>query len=306
MRATAYTLYQQHIGQSQWVIGLLLACGAALGFSVKAIFVKLAYQYHVDAITLLMLRMLFSLPFFIVIAVLEERRAVSRLSRQQFGGLILLGVLGYYASSLLDFLGLQYITAGLERLILFVYPTLVVLISALVLGEKIARTAIFALLLSYAGVALAMMHDIQFSQGDILLGAGLVFASTLTYAVFLVGSGRLIPSVGARRFTAYAMIFSCLAVTIQFALVRDVHDLLQPLPVYGHAAAMAIFSTVIPAFMLTAAIQMIGASRTSIVGSLGPIATIVLAAMVLEEPISMMQMVGATLVIGGVIMLGKR
>lgn len=288
---------------SHMLTGILLAAGAALGFSAKAIFVKLAYVYQVDAITLLMLRMVFALPFFVVIAMVEEKRASRRISVREMLLITGLGLIGYYLSSLLDFIGLQYISAGLERLVLFVYPTIVVLISALFFGKKIGREVVMALLLSYAGIALAMSHDIQFAGSDMMLGSAAVFAATVTYALFLVGGGEIIPRVGARRFTAYAMLVSSLAVIIHFLLVRDVDLIVQPLPVYGYSLAMALFSTVIPAFMLAAAIQRIGASHTSIVGALGPVATIGMAVVFLSEPVSLMQMIGAMLVIAGVMML---
>lgn len=291
---------------SQLMIGLIFAIGAALGFSAKAIFVKLAYTYHVDTITLLMFRMMFAMPFFLVIAYIEERKEKKRMSRKHMALVILMGLIGYYLSSLLDFMGLVYISAGLERLILFIYPTMVVILSALFFGKSIQKEAYIALFLSYAGIALAMFNDIQFSAEHVLLGSVLVFASTLSYSVFLIGSGELIPKVGARRFAAYAMIVSCIAVFIHFALVRDISAFEQPIEVYAYGLAMAIFSTVIPAFLLAAAIQRIGASKTSIVGGLGPVVTIAMAAIFLNEAISTLQILGATLVMTGIFILGKK
>ncbi|TLS68494.1 EamA/RhaT family transporter [Mariprofundus erugo] len=286
--------------------GLMLAVGAALGFSMKAVFVKLAYRYGVDAVTLLMLRMLFALPFFIVIALLEERKASAPVGMRSMLLVLILGLIGYYLSSMLDFAGLQYITAGLERLILFVYPAFVVIFSALFLGKKIGKEEVMALLLCYAGIAIAMYHDVQFSGADTWRGVLLVLAATISYALFLIGSGEMIPKIGARRFTAYAMIVSCLAALIQFVLLRQLTDFQQPLPVYGYGFAMAVFSTVIPAFLLAAAIQRVGAGTASVVGALGPVMTIGLAVLLLGETATWMQMVGALLVIGGVSMLGVR
>jgi len=287
-------------------IGILLASGAALGFSAKAIFVKLAYEYDVDAITLLMFRMLFALPFFVVIIWLEEHKTKQRITQHHMMLLIALGLVGYYFSSLMDFMGLQYISAGLERLILFIFPTMVVFISAMFLGKKVHKEAYIALVLSYIGIAVAMVNDVQISGEHVLLGSALVFASTITYSIFLVGSGEVIPKVGARRFAAYAMIVSCLAVIVHFSIVRDFNVLMhQAIPVYAYGLAMAIISTVLPSFMLAAAIHRIGASQTSIVGGLGPIATIGMAAIFLSEPLTLMQLVGAGLVIAGVFILGK-
>jgi len=291
--------------QKNMQIGFLLATGAALGFSVKAIFVKLAYEYDVDAITMLMFRMMFALPFFIVIVWLEERKSKHRISRKDFIPITLLGLVGYYFSSLMDFMGLMYISAGLERLILFLFPTMVVFISAVFLGKRIQKEAYIALGLSYAGIVLAMVNDVQISGEHVVLGSVLVFIATITYSVFLVGSGELIPKVGARRFAAYAMIVSCIAVFVHFAVTRDLSDFGQPVEVYAYGFAMAVFSTVLPAFMLAAAIHRIGASSTSIIGGLGPVATIGLAAIFLAEPLTLMQMVGAALVMVGVFVLKK-
>jgi len=299
-------MMQKHFTNPHLVIGLLLAVGAAVGFSAKAIFVKLAYQYDVDAVTLLMFRMMFSLPFFIYFAMDEERKTKQRISKKTFIYILGLGVMGYYLSSLFDFIGLQYVTAGLERVVLFAYPTIVVILSAFIFHKPMGKKVILALLLSYAGIALAMMHDVQIVGEFVWLGVGFVFASTITYALFLIGSGEVIPKVGAKRFTAYAMIISCLAVFMHFAITRDLSAFNQPMPVYGYGMAMAVFSTVIPAFLLAAAIARIGASQTSIVGSIGPIATIILAAIFLAEPISGLQIIGASLVIAGIFILGKQ
>ncbi len=297
--------FNQNTVASPYAIGLLFALGAALGFSAKAIFVKLAYTYQVDAITLLMFRMAFALPVFIIIAVIEEGKAKTPLGYKNIMALIVLGLIGYYFSSLLDFLGLQYISAGLERLILFVYPTMVVILSAVFLKKRLPKRAYIALLLSYVGIALVMLHDVKFSGGHVILGSILVFGSTLTYSTFLVGSGELIPKIGAKRFTAYAMIVSCVVVIIQFAVMRGGSYLYQPLPVYGYGFAMALFSTVIPAFLLAAAIHRIGASRTSIIGGLGPVTTIAMAMVFLNEPVSSMQIMGAALVVIGVFIIRK-
>ena len=297
------TVHAQH--KRNHYIGILLATGAALGFSVKAIFVKLAYGYDADALTMLMFRMMFALPFFIVFAWLDERKAHKRITRRQFINITMLGLVGYYFSSLLDFMGLMYISAGLERLILFLFPTMVVFISAVFLGKRIQKKAYIALALSYVGIIVAMVNDVQISGEHVLLGSALVFAATITYSVFLVGSGEIIPQVGARRFAAYAMIVSCIAVFVHFGITRDVSDFDQPVEVYAYGFAMAVFSTVLPAFMLAAAIHRIGASSTSIIGGLGPIATIGLAAVFLAEPLTLMQLVGAALVIAGVFVLKK-
>lgn len=289
------------------VAGFLLALFAAIFFSIKAIFVKLAYRHGVDAVTLLTLRMLFALPFFMVVAAMEEQRAgMVRLDGRQMLSVIAMGLVGYYLASLFDFIGLQYVSAGLERLILFLFPTFTVLLSALALGRKIGRVEVQALLLSYAGIALAVQQELVLDGVDTVVGVLLIFGGTLAYALYLVGSGELIPKIGARRFMAWAMIISCLAVMVQFLLIRDIGSLQQPLPVYGYGLLIAVISTVLPAFMLAGAIHRIGASHTSIIGGVGPVATIVMATLFLGEQMNMLQISGSVLVIGGVLLLGLR
>lgn len=293
------------IGQRHDPAGILLAFTAAIFFSVKAIFVKLAYRYGVDAVTLLTLRMLFSLPFFIAIAFIEEGRpGLARLNRRQVVAIIGLGLTGFYLASLFDFTSLQYISAGIERLILFLYPVFTLLISAIFLGRRIGRIEMLASLFSYAGIALCVHQEVVADDGHTLFGVLLVFGSTLAYAMYLVGSGELIPKIGARRFTAYAMVVSSLAVIVQFAVTHDPASLYQPLPVYGYGIAMALLSTVLPVFMLSAAIHRIGASHTSIIGGVGPVSTIVLSTVFLGETMSVLQIAGAALVITGVLSLG--
>jgi len=292
-------------GRNTALTGILLALAAAVFFSIKAIFVKLAYRHGVDAVTLLALRMIFSLPFFVAIAIIEERRrdAVTP-SRRQLYAIVGLGLIGYYFASLFDFVGLQYVSAGLERLILFLFPAFTVVISAIFLGRRIGRVEVMAMLLGYAGIALSVHQEVSLDGDETLFGAVMVFASTLAYAIYLVGSGELIPKIGARRFMAWAMIVSSLAVIAQFFATHDGGGLQQPMPVYGYAMAMALLSTVLPSFMLAGAIHRIGSSQTSIIGGVGPVSTIVLAALFLGESMNPLQVAGAMLVIAGVLLLG--
>ena len=298
---------QYFLSSRQNVVGIIFAIVAAVGFSAKAIMVKLAYIEAVDAITLLALRMAFSLPFFLIVAAMANRnkRSIALSARDKLA-VIGLGLLGYYLASYLDFLGLQYISAGLERLILFLYPTMVVLISALVFKHRIGRTVIFALLVSYAGIALVFLHDMKVLQHDALSGSVLVFASALTYAAYLVGAGHTIARIGATRFTAYAMTVACIACLIQFAITHPITDLNLPSSVYGLSIAMALFSTVLPAFLLAAAIRRIGSMHTSMVGSIGPISTLYLAYVFLGEQFSLIQIAGALLVLAGVLLISLK
>jgi drug/metabolite transporter (DMT)-like permease len=286
--------------------GVACALLAAVAFSGKAIFVKLAYAYHVDAVSLLTLRMMFSLPLFVVVALWPLRNTTGAaralpLNGRDWTAVILLGLLGYYVGSLLDFYGLLHITASLERLILFLYPTLVLLLSALFLKRRINKTKVAALILSYSGVVLVFVHGISLNQESLLLGAGLVFGCALSYAIYLIGSGEIVARIGVARFTAYSMIAASIAIFIQFALTRPLAVLDLPVAVYGLSFAMAILSTVMPVFLLTEALHRIGASKTAIIGSIGPVSTLAFGVLFLDEVVSALQILGTTLVISGVL-----
>jgi drug/metabolite transporter (DMT)-like permease len=291
----------------QKLAGVMFALVAAIGFSAKAVLVKLAYIEEVDPITLLALRMAFSLPFFLLAAwVANRHQSHAPMTRSDWWAVTVFGFTGYYLASFLDFLGLQYISAGLERLILFLYPTMVVLISAVWFRQLIGRRVIVALVLSYLGIAFAYVHDMQIQAEGVLLGAGLVFASALAYAIYLIGAGHTIARIGATRFTAYAMTVACLAALLQFVLMNPISNLDQPIQVYSLSLGMALFSTVMPAFILAAAIRRIGSMRTSIIGSVGPVSTIYLAYAFLGEAVSLMQILGSLLVLAGVLMIGLK
>lgn len=291
----------------QKIAGTLFALVAAIGFSAKAILVKLAYIDSVDAITLLALRMAFSLPIFLIVAAQANRNKHNHaLTPRDKFAVIFLGLIGYYLASYLDFLGLQYISAGLERLILFLYPTMVVIISALVFKHKIGRTGLFALVISYAGIALVFLHDTNVLQHDTLSGSILIFASALSYAVYLVGAGHTIARIGATRFTAYVMTVACVACMVQFAVTHPVAALDLSCRVYGLSIAMALFSTILPAFLLAAAMRRIGSVHTSMIGSIGPVSTIILAYAFLGERMSLEQVAGSILVLAGVLMISLK
>jgi drug/metabolite transporter (DMT)-like permease len=292
-------------------LGIALAILAALGFSFKAIFVKLAYAVPqavpVDAVTLLVMRMGFSLPVFVWVG-FHASRSAAPLSRRDWLSLIALGLLGYYGASILDFIGLRYITAGLERLILFTYPTLTILIGVLFMGKTASRREVGALALSYAGIGLAFAHDLQLA-GDmttVLIGAAFVFASSLSYAFYQAGSEPVIRKLGSARFTALAMLVSTGATLLHFAVTQPLQALAQPLPIYAYGAAMALFSTVLPVFMNSAAIRRIGASKAVLIGTLGPVLTIFFGWWLLDEALSLAQLAGAGLVLAGVLLASRR
>ena len=292
-------------------LGMALAVLAALGFSFKAIFVKLAYAVPqavpVDAVTLLVLRMGFSLPVFVWVG-FHASQGAQPLSRRDWLKLTALGLLGYYGASLLDFIGLRYISAALERLILFTYPTLTILIGVLFMGQTASRRQIGALGLTYGGIGLAFAHDLQLA-GDmttVLLGAAFVFASSLSYAFYQAGSEPVIRQLGSARFTALAMGVSTLATLAHFMVTQPLQTLAQPLPVYGYGAAMALFSTVLPVFMNSAAIRRIGAAQAVLIGTLGPVLTIFFGWWLLDEALSLAQLAGAALVLTGVWLASRR
>lgn len=289
-------------------LGIALAVLAALGFSFKAIFVKLAYAAAaVDAVTLLTLRMTFALPIALW-ASLWLCRAAPPLSRNDWGLLLVLGVLGYYGASILDFIGLQYISAALERLILFIYPTLTVLIGVLFMGKALEKRQVAALALSYAGIGLAFAHDLQVTDDmhAVLLGGAFIFGSALSYALYSAGAEVAIRRLGTLRFAALAIIVSTFATQLHFVLTQPFSVLAQPLEVYAYAAAMALFSTVLPVFWQSAAVQRIGAARTVLIGTLGPMLTIFFAWLLLTEPVSIAQLLGAGLVLAGVLLVSRR
>jgi drug/metabolite transporter (DMT)-like permease len=271
--------------------------------------VKLAYLYGVDAVTLLALRMLFALPVLLAAAFWSSRRHAHRMTRKDWLAVVFLGFAGYYLSSLLDFMGLAYITAGLERLILFLYPTIVAIISFFLFKKPIGRTGIVALVLSYIGIAIATGHDLETSGNAhaVLIGGSLIFACTITYAIYLVGSGEIVGRIGATRFAALATTVAAASVLIQFVIQNPLQALVtQSWQVYMHAGGMAFLSTLLPIFMTAKAIQMIGAAKVSLIGAVGPVATIFFGWLLLNENVSVQQIVGAALVLAGVILVARK
>ncbi len=291
-------------------IGPLCAVVGVLGFSFKAILIKLAYgSTSIDPVTLLALRMLYSAPFFVAMAWIAGRAAdAQRLEPSDWRALAWLGFLGYYLASFLDFVGLQYITAALERLLLFLYPTIVIALSAFLLKKPITRRAVIALVLSYAGIALVLWQDVR-AGGDAratVIGSALVFASAVAYALYLVQAGAIISRLGSLRFISWAMLASTVFVLVHFVSTRPLTALDAPASIHKLALAMAVFSTVLPTWLIAESIRRMGANTASLVGSLGPVFTIGLGAMMLGEPVHVLQLVGAALVLGGVVLVTLR
>lgn len=290
----------------RYVTGALFALSAAIAYSTKAIFVKLAYRHGVAPVTALALRMIIAFPFFAAAALWSRQRDQAPVSRRDGWMVVFLGLAGFYLSAYLDFMGLSYISAGLERLILFLYPTITVLLAWAVFKKAVSRRDVLALALSYAGVALAFTHDLSAGNRDVYTGGALVFACAVTYALYLSGGAEVIGRVGPVRFTAYAMTVSCAAVLVHFAATQPLSALRLPAEVYWLGAGMAVVATVLPTFLMSEGLDRIGAGRGAIVGSAGPVATIFMAWWFLGESVSPAQMAGTALVIAGVLMVARR
>jgi drug/metabolite transporter (DMT)-like permease len=277
-------------------------------FSTKAIIVKVAFaNTEMDALTLLALRMLFSLPFYLGAAWLaRNRKDATKLTGRQWFYIVFLGLFGYYLSSLFDFIGLQYVTAGLERLILFLYPTFAVLINAFMFGQPVTRVQRMALLLTYTGIVIAYVGELQIDIGnpDFLWGSFLIFLCSITFSVYIVGSGRMIPSVGANRFTAWAMIASSMGVFTNFALVGNKGDMGAVTDYWYYGILLAVIATVLPSFLMAQGMKRIGSNNVAIISAIGPVSTIIQAHFILGEHIFPAQVAGTLLVIAGVLLIG--
>ena len=289
---------------SQHRLGVVFALLSATGFATKAVFAKLAYRYGVDAITLVTLRMLATL---LVLGLLRLiwRRPAAALARCDLAWLLALGVLGYYLSSVCDFIGLQTVSACVERLILYLYPTLTVLLAALIHKTAITRRTVYALLLTYLGVGLAVGAELASAHSS-LVGIAWIVVSTVAYALYLTFSAPVIPRIGSMRFTELALTVSALAMFLHFALARPWHALQQPWPVYAYAGIIAVVATVLPIYLMAQAMTRIGPGRAAVVSSIGPVATIVLSLGVLGEHLSAVQWLGVVLVFGGVFFVGRK
>lgn len=288
--------------------GFLITIIGSILFSTKAIIVKVAFaNTSMDAITLLMLRMAFSLPFYLGAIWFARQEGLTPLTTRQWMGVIGLGLFGYYLSSLFDFIGLQYVTAGLERLILFLYPTFAVFINTFVFKQPVVRTQKIALFLTYLGIAIAYIGELRIDIGNanFLWGSFLIFLCSITYSIYIVGSGRLIPTVGVTRFTAYAMLASTAGVFAHFALSGGNIELIKNAGShFGYGILLAVVATVLPTFMLSNGMKRIGSNNVAIISAIGPVSTIIQAHFILGEKIFPAQIAGTVLVIIGVILIG--
>lgn len=288
--------------------GFLITLLGAILFSTKAIFVKLAFQAtQVDAVTLLALRMLFSLPFYLVAAwMVSKNEHKQPLSGKDWLRLFALGILGYYLSSLFDFIGLQYVSAGLERLILFLYPTFSVLINTHVFKTRLNKVQVIALVLTYLGIGIAYFGELQVDTSNprFFYGSFMIFLCAITYSFYLVGTGRMVPKVGVTRYTAYAMLAATGGIFLNFLATHTLSSIPFSMELTWYTLALAIVATVLPSFMMSNGMKSIGSNNVSIITSIGPVSTIIQAHFFLGEQIIPAQILGTALVILGVVLIG--
>ncbi|TVZ55085.1 EamA domain-containing membrane protein RarD [Lutibacter sp. Hel_I_33_5] len=285
--------------------GVFIGLLGVILFSAKAVMVKLAYQYNVTTLHLLLFRMLFAFPFYVLIAYFYRNKKQKGVVKKDYLWIIFFGFIGYYLAAYFDFLGLQYVKAGYERIILFVFPTLVIIISRIFFKTKVTSNQVIAIIITYIGIIITFWGEIDTSGNHIVLGTFLIFMSALTYATYLVGSDWLIPKFGVLLFTSYAMITSTICICIHYLLLDRASVFDYPKEVYFFGFLMATVSTLIPSFLVSWAIKKMNASNFSIIGSFGPISTIILAYFFLDERLSLIQVLGSTIVILGIIIVSK-
>ncbi len=291
-------------------IGLTLAGLGAVAFSGKAIIVKLAYRHGVDAVTLIMLRMLFALPFFLLMTWWASRQTSSgtpvQLTRKDVLGIAWLGVTGYYLASFLDFAGLQYITASLERLILYLNPTLVLLLGLVLYGRRIGVRQAVGMAISYAGVLLVFGHEVTLQGADVALGALLVLLSAISYALYLFYSGEMVQRLGSLRLVGLATSMACVLCIVQFVVLRPLDLAWAVAPqVIWLSVLNATLCTVVPVMLVMMAIERIGSSLAAQVGMVGPMATMLMGVLVLDEAFTAWLVAGTALVISGVLVCSR-
>jgi len=284
--------------------GLLLAMAGSIAFSGKAIIVKLAYRHGVDAVTLIMYRMLFALPMFLLLA-WWAGRGKPALTRRDVRMVVMLGFCGYYLASFLDFAGLQYISASLERLILYLNPTIVLLLGVFVFHRKVQRRQLIALAVSYCGVLLVFGHEVSLQGTHAALGAALVFGSAVSYAVYLVYSGEEVRRLGALRLTGLATSVACVLCIVQFVVLRPLGAASVAPQVIWLSVLNATLCTFAPVLMVMLAIERIGATLSAQTGMIGPLSTILMGVLILGEPFTAWVAAGTVLVLAGIWLLAR-
>jgi len=289
---------------SNFFYGIFLGMLGIVMFSSKAVMVKLAYLYEIDALSMLLLRMLFSFPFYIsIVFIYRNKSNKTDVVKKDYAWLFFFGFVGYYLASYFDFVGLTYIKASLERIILFLYPTIIILLNKLIFKKTITRKQTLAIIITYLGIVITFWDEVSISGSHTLIGGFYILLCAITYASYLVGSGWLIPKFGVVKFTSYAMIVSCICVFIHYGIVSRISILGYPWQVYVLGFLIAIFATVIPSFLVSESIKRIQSSNFAIVASIGPISTIILASVFLNEQLTLLQLFGALVVIFGILMV---
>lgn len=285
--------------------GLALASLGAIAFSGKAIIVKLAYRHGVDAVTLIMFRMLFAMPLFLLLAWWAGRGKPPLARRDQLA-VLGLGFSGYYLASFLDFAGLAYVTASFERLVLYLNPTMVLLLGWGLFGRRATGRQLVALAVSYAGVLLVFGHELQIAGSNVVLGAALVFGSALSYAIYLVYSGEVVQRLGSLRLTGLATSVACVFCIAQFLILRPISAATEVAPqVIWLSVLNATLCTFAPVLMVMMAIERVGSTLTAQTGMLGPMSTILMGVLLLGEPFTAWVAAGTLLVLGGVWLLAR-
>ena len=289
--------------------GLTLAVIGAIAFSGKAIIVKLGYRYGVDAVTLLMLRMLFALPFFLAIVWWTNRKTAQpavALTAKDWWGVLGLGFSGYYLASFLDFAGLQYVSASLERLILYLNPTLVLLLGMVLYQRKVANLQWLGMAVSYAGVLLVFGHEVNLQGGHVAWGSALVLGSAVSYAVYLAYSGELVKRLGSLRLVGLATSVACVLCIAQFAVLRPLSSAFAVAPeVLWLSLLNATACTVVPVLLVMMAIERIGSGLAAQVGMIGPMSTITMGVVLLDEAFTPWIIAGTGLVLAGVFVCSR-
>jgi len=290
-------------GEQLWP-GIVLAAAGAVAFSGKAILAKLMYRHGVDAVTVVAWRMALALPMFLALAAWASRGQAA-LTRRDWAAVWGLGFSGYYAASMLDFAGLQYISASLERLILYLGPTIVMVISVLWFKRHVSTRQWLAAAISYSGALVVFGHELTLQGGAVALGAALVFGSAVSYSVYLVASGEVVGRLGSMRLTGLASSAACVLCLLHFAVARPWAAFLVPPPVMGLSALNAVACTFAPVLMVMMAIERIGSAMTAQVGMIGPLSTIAMGVLLLDEPFTPWLLAGTVLVMSGVWLLAR-
>ncbi len=285
-------------------VGVFLVIISALGFSAKSIFVKLAFQEILNPLLILTLRMMFSIPFFILGIYFQKDKLPK--DKNLYFQIIAYGILGYYFASIFDFYGLEYVSAGLERIILFTYPTIVVVLSFIFFKKSLNKKEIFSLILTYGGILGIFLGEGILLDKNNFIGVMWIFFAAIAYAGYLIGSGNLIPKMGASLYTSLAMTTASVSVFIHYSIQFPIDGLFnKSFRIYLLSFLMAMISTVIPVFLLSQGIKRIGSSKSAIVGSVGPVSTLVLGNIFLDEPIHLSEIIGTFVLISGVLLISS-